>query len=159
MYQLGETSLAGTRMPPDMHNGGARIRISTDGITLWHIPLGDLILHTELRVATEQDIHAFRCPCKDCRGGQRKRIEVIRKHHVAVGRDPFLTKSMIGGDPLDGYPPHGVWVEDVAYDNDAVDADFTNVDAVHQDLHVDDTNLDEPTANTNDPLDEYHEVQ
>jgi hypothetical protein len=97
---------------------------------LGHIPLGDLILHTKLRVATEQDIIAFRCPCRDCRGDRRKRIEVIRKHHAAVGPDPFLIKSMIGGDPLEGYPPHGVWVEDVAYDNDIFEAGSADIDVV-----------------------------
>jgi len=32
---------------------------------------------------------------------------------------------MIGGDPPNGYPPRGLWVEDVAYDDDVVE-DYNN---------------------------------
>jgi len=62
------------------------IHFATDGHTLRHIPLDDIILATELRVATEQNIKMYRCPCRNCHGGQRKSIEIIRKHHALVGR-------------------------------------------------------------------------
>jgi hypothetical protein len=100
---------------------GATIRLTEDGRTLRHVPVGDMIFHTELRVATENNVHTFRCPCKDCKGGRRKTIQVIRQHHAAVGRDPFLHKSLLGGDPPEGYPPAGMWVEDVCCDNDVVE--------------------------------------
>jgi hypothetical protein len=58
----------------------------------------------------------------NCHGGVRKSIPVIRQHHTSVGRDPFLTKSIIGGDPVGGYPACGIWVDDVAYDDDIVEA-------------------------------------
>lgn len=136
-----------------------QIRFSTDGRAFRHIPIGDLILQTELRVATEKDVKAFRCPCRNCRGGRRKTVEVIRKHLVDVGRDPFLNKSMIGGDPLDGYPSNGLWVEDIAYDNDIVVTETVNehglmeannpiLEAVNEDAN----------GGTNPVLDEYHEV-
>jgi len=99
----------------------ARIRIRADGRVGRHIPVGDLILLTELRVASVLEVRAFQCPCIDCHGGRRKTIDVIRRHHAAVGRDPFLMNSMIGGDPPKGYPLCGLWVEDVAYDNDVVE--------------------------------------
>lgn len=95
-------------MNENLRSCGATVRITSDGRTLHHIPLGDLILQTELRVATKQNILAYPCPYKDCHGGRRKRIHVIRTHHTSVDRDPFLTKSMISGDPIDGYPPYGV---------------------------------------------------
>ena len=49
-------------MTPGPPSKRAHIRFSTDGHTLCHIPVGDLILQTELRVATEQDVTTFRCP-------------------------------------------------------------------------------------------------
>ena len=100
---------------------GATIRFTEDGHTLHHVPVGDIILHTELQVATEKNMHAFRCPCKNCKGGRRKTIQVIWQHHAAVGRDPFLQKVLLGGDPLEGYPLCGMCVEDVACDNDVVE--------------------------------------
>ena len=36
-------------------------------------------------------------------------------------RDPFLQKSLLGGDPLEGYPPCGMRVEDVACDDDVLE--------------------------------------
>lgn len=138
---------------------GARIRIDADGRTMRHIPLADLILQTELRVATMQNITAFYCPCQNCHGGRRQQIPVIREHLAAIGRDPFLTKSIIGGDPADGYPADGIWVEDIAYDNDVVhdgenaDADDILEDVVHDVPRQDDVNEDAI------PLDEFHDVQ
>lgn len=137
---------------------GARIRVDGDGRTLRHIPVGDLILQTELRVATTQNIRAYPCPCRNCHGGRRKRIAVIRDHHASVGRDPFLTKSIIGGDPPDGYPADGIWVEDIAYDNDVVDdgpilgANDVVLDVV-QDVPGHGRIADDVTL-----LDEYHDV-
>jgi len=95
-------------MAPEQRQRPTTIRLSTEGRTLRHIPVGDLILDTELRVATEQNINLYRCPCRNRHGGQRKSIEIIRSHHASVGRDLFLTKSMIGGDPPDGYPTRGM---------------------------------------------------
>ena len=117
---------------------GATIRLTEDGRTLRHVPVGDMILHTELRVATEKNVHTFRCPCLDCKGGRRKTIQVIRQHHAAVGRDPMLLKSILGGDPLEGYPSTGIWVEDVCCDNDVVENIplYTLPDAVDADNGV-----------------------
>ena len=146
-------------MHPDLRRRGARIRFANDGRALRHIPPVDLILQTELRVATEQNIGAFRCPCKDCHGGLRKSIHIIRTHLQFVGRDPFLRTSMIGGDPPHGYPPHGIWVEDIPYNNDdVVDVDLGDVsnDGVQDSLpHV---QSDEPCGGAETPLDEYHDV-
>ena len=144
---------------------GARIRINTDGRVLRHIPLGDLILQTELRVATKLNLRRYLCPCRNCHGGRCRSIHVIRKHHVAVGRDPFLTKSLLGGDPLNGYPPNGLWVEDVAYDDDIIDvhADIEEDTAVIEDnvreaesLDADDVALSEEGDS---PIDGAHDVQ
>ena len=45
-------------MGSDAHRG-ATIRLAEDGRTLRHIPVGDLILHTELRVATEKKMYTL----------------------------------------------------------------------------------------------------
>ena len=132
-----------------------------DGRTLRHIPIGDLILHTELRVATEKNIRGFRCPCRDCKGGYEKSIQVIRRHHEDVGRDPFFKRSMLGGDPPEGYPANGIWVDDVAYDDDHV------VDNVASDIEGDILNIRNEDGDAgqgeqqrpSNPLDEHHEVQ
>ena len=133
----------------------ATIRLSEDGRTLRHVPLGDIILHMELRVATEKNVRAFRCPCKDCKGGRRKSIQVIRQHHATVGRDPFLQKSLLGGDPLEGYPPSGMWVEDVAFDNDVVEDIPQNTTPEH----VEAENVDGNEEHAPPLLDEFHEVE
>jgi hypothetical protein len=144
---------------------GTRIRISTDGRVLRHIPLGDLILQTELRVATELNLKKYPCPCKNCHGAQRRKIDVIRKHHNEVGRDDFLTKSMIGGDNVDGYPPNGIWVEDLAYDDDIIDAE-ANVEDVNVPIednlggpHVAHDNVGAVHPESDPTLDAQHNVQ
>lgn len=78
---------------------------------------------------------------------------------MSVGRDPYLTKSIIEGDPPDGYAPDGIWVEDIVYDNDVVD-DAHDLPAgdVHEDVreHVPShADVSEDAA----PLDEFHDVQ
>jgi len=86
----------------DVCHGHTRIGFVVNECVECHIPVGDLILQTELHVATELDVRAFICLCRDYYGGCRKTIDVIRRHHIVVGRDPFLMKSMIGGDPPGG---------------------------------------------------------
>ena len=102
-------------------------------------------------MATENNVHTFRCPCKDCKGGRRKSIQVIRQHHAAVGRDPFLHKSLLGGDPPEGYPAGGMWVEDVCCDNDVVENIPTDTFPV--DVDADSRGHPPPV------LDEFHEVE
>ena len=136
----------------------ATIRISEDGRTLCHIPLGGIILHTELRVATEKNLRSFRCPCRDCKGGYQKTIQVIRRHHAAVGRDPFPDKSLLGRDSPQGYPPRGMWVEDIAYDNDVIENAPADVADNMDNVDTEDGALDLPEADPDPPLDEYHEV-
>jgi hypothetical protein len=80
---------------------------------------------------------------------------VIRQHHAAVGRDPFLKKSLLGGDPLEGYPPLGIWVEDVACDNDAVEDTLQNGAG----QHVEADNVLGSEDNGPPLLDEFHEVE
>jgi len=67
---------------------------------------------------------------------------------------------MIGGDPPDGYPPQGLWVEDVAYDNDVVEECPVNGDAAAESGTEDVPGPGtENGGATNPPLDEYPEVQ
>jgi hypothetical protein len=134
---------------------GATIRLTDDGRTLRHVPIGDIILHTELRVATEHNVRSFRCPCKECKGGRRKNIQVIRQHHATYGRDPFLCKSLLGGDPPEGYPPGGIWVEDICCDNDVIEDIPSDTPRVH--LDVDNDGVDD--QETPPLLDEFHEVE
>lgn len=85
---------------PSAHRCSATIHITDDGRILQHVLLGDIILHTELRVATENNVYAFRCLCRDFKGGPQKTNKIIRQHHAAVGQDPVLHKSLLGGYPL-----------------------------------------------------------
>lgn len=78
-----------------------------------------------------------------------------------MGRDPFLKRSMIDGDPLEGYPPSGIWIEDVAYDNDVVDAEDVHVemtDDVGNDGSGHNQDNDGNVMDDESPLDEFHEV-
>lgn len=78
---------------------------------------------------------------------------------MAVGRDPYLSKSMIGGDPPDGYPEDGIWVEDIAYDDDVVE-DAPGNDGVDVPADVaEDVPGRGPVPADATPLDEYHDVQ
>ena len=78
---------------------------------------------------------------------------------MAVGRDPYLSKSMIGGDPPDGYPEDGIWVEDIAYDDDVVeDAPGNDGADVPADV-AEDVPGRGPVPADATPLDEYHDVQ
>jgi len=87
---------------------------------------------------------------------------VIREHHASVSRDPFLTKFIIGGIPLDGYPPRDIWVEDIAYDDDVVHIDplsvsDNNTDTLRNDI-TEDTGA-EPSGDSESVLDQFHDVQ
>lgn len=119
-----------------------------------------MILQTELHVATELDVRTFLCPWRDCHGGRQKIIDIIRRHHAAVGRDPFLLKSMIGGDPLGGYLASNVWIPNVAYDDDVVVEHHAQEQEV-LDLLPDAPDIWKlPIQNEADaPLNEHHVVQ
>ena len=149
-------------MPQPSENPQSRcttVCIVEDECTLRHIPVGDLILQTELRVATEKHVRSFRCPCQDCKGGHWKSIQVIRQHHEAMDRDPGLTKSLLGGDPLHGYPRGGMWVEDFTYDDDIIENMDTS-DRADVNIDVED-DIGENVPEDQGPLqlDEFHEVQ
>jgi len=138
----------------------ARIRFTADGRAERYIPVGDIILQTELHVATAQEVHAFKCPCTNCHGSRRKTINVIRRHHAEVGKDLFLMHSMIGGDPPNGYPPRGLWVPDIAYDDDVVEEDPLRTPNAEDTVAHNETLPEiESEPATDGPLDEYHEVQ
>ena len=84
---------------------------------------------------------------------------MIREHHTSVGRDPFLTKSIIGSNPPEGYPPRGIWVEDMSFDDDIVD---DNPNVVGNDVvgdNVADIQREDSFGNAYTPLDQYHDVQ
>ena len=67
---------------------------------------------------------------------------------------------MIGGDPPDGYLPHGIWVEDIPYDNDDV-VDIDPIDVSNDSFpdFLPDVQGDEPCGGAETLLDEYHDVQ
>lgn len=85
---------------------------------------------------------------------------MIRRHHATIGRDPFLTKFMIGGDIPQGLPASRLWLEDVIYDDDDV------VERASFPLHDEGNDVPKATsmykteseADSNAPLDEYREV-
>ena len=77
-----------------------------------HIPLQDLILQRELEVCEEKNLNSYLCPCRKCHGGHRYAIRIVQRHLREYQRDPFLMKSMVGGDPEGGFPEGGIWIRD-----------------------------------------------
>jgi hypothetical protein len=75
-----------------------------------HIARDDLIFETELRVAREKGIDIFLCPCCRCHRGRRYSIDTIRTHLQVYRRDIHLIYSMLGGDPVGGFPSEGIWL-------------------------------------------------
>lgn len=75
-----------------------------------HIPIEDLLLQHELRIAREKHYDSFMCPCSDCKGGLCKSIPTIKEHLRRVQRDKFLYHSMVGKDPVHGFPADGIWI-------------------------------------------------
>lgn len=67
---------------PFVHRHGATICITNDGRTLCHVHVGDIMLHTKLRV--KNNVCAFRCPCIDCKCGRWKNIQIIRRRYEAA---------------------------------------------------------------------------
>ena len=83
---------------------------------------------------------------------------MIREHHRRVEHDLFLNRPVLGGNPLQGYPVEGIWIEDVAFDNGVIKRvqDNDNVD-VHP-MQEDRTKSNENGSDAPPHLDEYHEV-
>jgi hypothetical protein len=115
---------------------------------LRHIPVEDLILDHELRVASEKNYTAFKCPCINCEGGIRKPIAIIRQHLCTVPQDPYLYHSMVGEDPPNGFPVQGIWIRGPGIGRD------TSATPTHPGW--DQTDLDPPM---NKFLDLEHDIQ
>lgn len=104
-------------------------------------------------MATDKNIQAYSCLCQEYHGGRGKRIEVIREHHTLMGKDPFMTKSIIGG----------MWVEDISLDNHGVDGDLVvlNGDVVGDhdvDNNIHNAQVQDPIGRVNIPFYEYHDI-
>lgn len=84
---------------PFTQRRGVNICITNNGWTLRRVPLGDIIFHTDLRMETVKNIRLFRGFVESTKVDKEKNL-VIRQHHAAVGWDPFLQKSSLGGNPL-----------------------------------------------------------
>jgi hypothetical protein len=75
-----------------------------------YIPVEDLILQHEMRIARDKQYESFMCPCSDCKGGLHKSIPMIKEHLRRVPCDKFLYHSMVGEDLVHGFQPHGIWI-------------------------------------------------
>jgi hypothetical protein len=75
-----------------------------------------------------------------------------------VGRDPLLTESTIGGDPLEGYPFRGIWVEVMPFDDDIVNANPDGMGNDNVGDNIADVQREDPFGNVDTPLDQYHDV-
>jgi hypothetical protein len=77
-----------------------------------HISQAELILQIELIVAAAKEYDSYLCSCRKCHRGRRYSVQTIQAHQRDYGRDIHLDHSMVGGDPPDGYPPEGVWIDE-----------------------------------------------
>jgi hypothetical protein len=65
---------------------------------------------------------------------------------------------MVGGDPPNGYPDEGVWVDDIAYDDDVVEDTPNTADDVVADVVSNVTQRNHVTEDAT-PLDANHDIQ
>jgi hypothetical protein len=74
-------------------------------------------------------------------------------------------KSMVGGDPPDGYPHNGIWVEDQAYGDDVIDNDAdiegNNIGVADniQDNEMEDHNVGFVPHDEDNAMDVGHDVE
>jgi hypothetical protein len=108
-----------------------------------HIPVEDLIVRHEKRIAADEHLTSYLCPCTKCHGGYRKSLKTIDIYREEYGRDEHLLFSMLGGDPVGGFPPAGIWIND-----------FPNPE--QPDNVFEDEDLPSPSVQELDP---YHDVQ
>lgn len=103
----------------------------------------EIIHRHELEFAASREVPITRwsCPCNHCRGGHRYSSAAITTHLNSYGRDPFLFRSMIGGDPPGGYPEDGAWYysdDDWTLENEGrPQEDFQNPVPEDKDLDLD----------------------
>lgn len=76
-----------------------------------YIPQEDLILYHELQMCEDKNWDYYLCPCKECHGGHCYSIRTIQGHLRECNRDLFLMRSMVGGDPKNGFLVEGIWIE------------------------------------------------
>ena len=53
----------------------------------------------------------------------------------------ILQKSSLGGDPPEGYPPRGMWLEDVACEDDVVQNISRDTEGDHKGIDMEAVNL------------------
>jgi hypothetical protein len=75
-----------------------------------HIPVEDLILQTELRVAAARRYEPYLFPFRTCHSGHRYHMHSIEQHLRKYIRDYYLNHLMVGGNP-----PKGFLVEEVVH--------------------------------------------
>ena len=46
--------------------------------------------HIERSIATRLGLSHYPCACTRCRGACMKKMEVVARHHLRHGRDPYL---------------------------------------------------------------------
>jgi hypothetical protein len=102
-----------------------------------------MILQAELRFCNDNGVTSFQCPCRNCHGGLRYTIQIIRQHLRQNFRDPFLMRCMVGPDLDGGWPIEGIWMNDCG----------DRVSRSH------DINVPEESTGAPDQLDPYHDVQ
>jgi hypothetical protein len=107
----------------------------------------ELILETELNEAARLRLRSYFCPYRDCHGGKRVATGGIKQHLAKVDHDPFLMRSMVGGDPVSGYPEFGAWVL----------PDFVYRDSV-DDAEPDDVFFECPDRLPSPLIDQHHDI-
>jgi hypothetical protein len=108
-----------------------------------------LIMEHELRLAERKGRARIPCPCKFCHAGKLLPLSAIELHLKHHGRDPWIRRSMMGEDPVGGWPEVGEYVLDNASEGGVNEVPVEGSDQAE--WNSEDFN--------NPVLDQYHDVE
>jgi hypothetical protein len=103
----------------------------------------------ELRLAEKKGRARIPCPCRFCHAGKLLPLSTVELHLKRDGRDPWIRRSMMGEDPVGGWPTVGQYV--VHNLNDEVDMAGGGDGMNECNMDIDDFG--------NPVLDQYHDVE
>ena len=101
----------------DVISGLENLKLPAKHRTYWltiqgyqYVAMEDLILEHELRIAKLKLYNSFECSCLNCKGRIQKSISTVMHHLRTMPRNWFLYHSIVGEDPMQGFPTNGLWI-------------------------------------------------